>query len=153
MAFLNPAPGASTEQVTMPETEPETRTDVDPKAAAAWRIAFEHAVGSLSLMLSLLSITSRLGPSVPNLLHLKADIARLFFTFPVVCSGSFRQMIRQGDERALIVLFHFHRATRILLSDPETWWAHERSRVMEDLVGKELRSRGLDTCPWKEVSP
>lgn len=76
----------------------------------------------------------------------QADFRRLFFAIPVLCNGPFLQTIFRGDSRALLLLFHFYRAARILLPTKESWWAHERSRVMEGLILKELRNRGLVAC-------
>ncbi len=77
---------------------------------------------------------------------LQEDLVRYFFTFPVFASGPFLDMARSGDARALVVLLHFYRAARVLLTADSCWWARERSRVMEGLILQELEGRGLGGC-------
>lgn len=59
------------------------------------------------------------------------DLARCIFMFPVSCHGSFASMVQQGDPHALLVLYHFYRATRILLCSSEYWWAHDHASRSE----------------------
>jgi hypothetical protein len=59
------------------------------------------------------------------------ELARYIFTFPVQCYGHFASMIQQGDSHALLLLYHFYRAVRILLPPGECWWANKRATVSE----------------------
>jgi hypothetical protein len=83
-----------------------------------------------------------------------ADLQRLLFVIPILCYGPFLELIMTNDARALVFLYHFYRATRILLSPEakESWWATDRSRVMERLLGDELARRGLspDLEQWMD---
>ncbi|KAI0554061.1 hypothetical protein F4679DRAFT_395226 [Xylaria curta] len=101
----------------------------------------------LSLLFCLVSMSASASPSASQtLVHLQLDIERCFFSFPVHYSEAFRELALQGDPRALIMLCHFYRAARILLTGPRTWWARQRSRVIESLILQDLTAKGLDTC-------
>lgn len=80
----------------------------------------------------------------PAIRSLKADFAQMFFAFPILYCWPFLEMTARGDSRALVVLYHFYRGARMLLDDVDSWWARERSRVMEGLIARELRERGLE---------
>lgn len=66
------------------------------------------------------------------------EIVRCIWSFPITCRGAFVSLIQQSDPHALFVLYHFYRAVRILLSGYEGWWAQERARVWEEVLGKWL---------------
>ncbi|KAK3940166.1 putative C6 transcription factor PTB64984.1 putative C6 transcription factor [Diplogelasinospora grovesii] len=115
------------------------------------RDAFSCVARSLSLILSFVDASDTQGGGqllTPEMVPKQADFDRWFFSFPVMVSGRFqqRELIITGDSRALVVLYHFYRAARLLLTEKESWWAHERSRVMEAAILKELRARGLGVC-------
>ncbi|KAH6884228.1 putative C6 transcription factor [Thelonectria olida] len=86
--------------------------------------------------------------SQPAAQDLKADFAQMFFSFPILYCWPFLKLTANGDSRALVILFHFYHGARILLDSANSWWACERSRVMEKLILDELKSRGLEACPW-----
>lgn len=104
------------------------------------REAFEHVVRGVALVLCV----ARLGDG--SMLLQRDDVERYFFSFPVLASGPFLNLARGGDGRALVVLYHFYRAARVLLTSDESWWARERSRVLEGLILRELGRRGLGVC-------
>jgi hypothetical protein len=111
------------------------------------RTAFECVARRLSPVLCCLATPSvsaeaTHSPAMPR----KADLQRLLFTFPVFCCVPMLQMIARGDARALILLFHFYRAVRVLLPTEEAWWAGERSRRLEATILAELQTRGYSKC-------
>ncbi|KAK3941419.1 hypothetical protein QBC46DRAFT_102042 [Diplogelasinospora grovesii] len=109
------------------------------------RMAFERVAKRLSLLFCLVSMSVSSGhPPSQSLMHLQPDIERCFFTFPVLCSVVFRDLALQHDSRALVMLCHFYRAACILLTSPASWWARQRSRVIESLILRDLTSRGLE---------
>ncbi|KND87720.1 hypothetical protein TOPH_07642 [Tolypocladium ophioglossoides CBS 100239] len=120
--------------------------DLSPEEAT--RMSFERVVRLLSPILCCLhplSIPSHMAIH-PNAVPRQADLERLFFAFPVLCCGPFAELTMKGDSRALVVLFHFYRAARVLLATQKSWWASERSHVLEALILRELRSRNLGVC-------
>ncbi|KAI1647874.1 uncharacterized protein F4817DRAFT_94950 [Daldinia loculata] len=115
--------------------------------ATPQRMAFERIAKRLSLLFSLASISTSSGhPPCQRLMRLQPDIERCFFTFPVLCSVVFRELALQHDSRALVILHHFYQAARILLTSSTSWWARQRSRIVESLILQDLTSRGLQTC-------
>ncbi|KAI1420894.1 hypothetical protein F5Y12DRAFT_770713 [Xylaria sp. FL1777] len=120
--------------VVPPQVSPELR-----------QVAFEGIAERLSLLFCLVSMSSSVSNSASQTLaHLQPDTERCFFSFPIHYSQAFRDLALRGDSTALIFLCHFYRAARILLTSPETWWARQRSRVIECLILEDLTSRGLD---------
>ncbi|KAI0483580.1 hypothetical protein F4859DRAFT_404200 [Xylaria cf. heliscus] len=112
---------------------------------------FESVAKRLSLLFCLVSMSASPSPSASQtLMRLQLDIERCFFSFPVHYSGAFRELALQGDPRALVILCHFYRAARILLTSPRNWWARQRSCVIESLILQDLTSRGLGTCILSE---
>lgn len=111
------------------------------------RTAFERVARRLSPILCCLA-TPQVSAEVSHSTAMpkKADLQRLLFTFPVFCCGPMLEMIAKGDARALMLLFHFYRAVRVLLPTEETWWAGERSRKLEGLILAELEGRGYKMC-------
>lgn len=118
------------------------------KFAMPQRTAFERVARRLSPVLCCLA-TPRVSAEVSShstAMPKRADLQRLLFTFPVFCCGPMLEMIAKGDARALVLLFHFYRAVRVLLPTEETWWAAERSRRLEGLILAELEGRGYKDC-------
>lgn len=76
----------------------------------------------------------------------RSDMMRYVATFPMMCFGPLLALISSGDSRMLVVLFHIYRVTGVLLPGETYWWCRRRVEVMEDAIGKELRSRGLEVC-------
>ncbi|KAJ5216650.1 uncharacterized protein N7498_003057 [Penicillium cinerascens] len=64
------------------------------------------------------------------------DVSRLFLTFPMLCHAPFIQMLRERDPRALLLMYHFYRAAKILLPEDKCWWAAKRA----DLLQRALKS-------------
>jgi hypothetical protein len=113
------------------------------------RTAFEGIVRRLSPILcwlSPLAISTTDVAIQASAMPRKADFQRLFFAFPILCCEPFLELMMKGDSRALVLLYHFYRAARILLLTQESWWANERSRVLEGLILREMESRGLSVC-------
>jgi hypothetical protein len=81
----------------------------------------------------------------------RGDSNRYFLSFPIICLGPFLDLVVESDTRALVVLYHFYRCARDLLGTTETWWAAERSVVMERALRKELARRGFDRCLKGEI--
>jgi hypothetical protein len=73
------------------------------------------------------------------------ELARYIFTFPVQCYVHFASMIQQSDSHALLLLYHFYRAVRILLPPGECWWANKRASVSET-ASKKWLMRESATC-------
>ncbi|KAH8689385.1 hypothetical protein BGW36DRAFT_420724 [Talaromyces proteolyticus] len=71
----------------------------------------------------------------PSLANAKSpllpELARFILSFPLVCHGSFATLVQQREPRALLLLYHFYRAARILLPFEKYWWAHKRATVSE----------------------
>jgi hypothetical protein len=70
------------------------------------------------------------------------DLARYIFSFPVLCRGPFASMIQQSNPYALLLLYHFYRAVRILLPPNECWWAYKRATLSETIL-KEWLTREI----------
>ncbi|KAH8162037.1 hypothetical protein CIB48_g6218 [Xylaria polymorpha] len=123
-------------------------TSISPQCTAKTQeAAFEGIAQRLSLLFCLVSMSASASHSASQaLMRLQLDTERCFFSFPIHYSGSFRELALQGDPRALVMLCHFYRAARILLTGPRTWWARQRSRVIESLILQDLTLRGLETC-------
>lgn len=125
------------------EKVPESRRDIiDPQRASFLRIAKR-----LSLLFCLVSISVSSG-STPShsLARIQPDIERGIFTFPVLCGAVFRDLALQDDPRVLVMLCHFYKAARILLTSSASWWARRRSRAFESLILLDLKQRGLGEC-------
>ncbi|KAI0099596.1 hypothetical protein GGR51DRAFT_535131 [Nemania sp. FL0031] len=119
---------------------------IDPQ-----RAAFEGIAKRLSLLFCLVAMSNSTSQSVTQvLIRLQPDTERLFFSFPIHYSGAFRESALRGDSEALILLCHFYRAARILLTSRGTWWAQQRSRIIESLILQELTTRGLGACVLSE---
>lgn len=119
-------------------------------AADPQRAVFRYIAERLSLIFNLVCMAA--ADDAPLGEH-GAEIDLFFFNFPVLCSMVFRDASLARDPRALIVLCHFYRAARILLTGPASWWARQRSRIIEGLILRELKVRGLESYvldePWE----
>jgi len=69
------------------------------------------------------------------------DIARYVFTFPVLCSRAFAKMVKRRDPMALLLLYHFYRASGKLLPRTSFWWAQKRVGMSEMLLKDWLYKR------------
>ncbi|KAB5566725.1 hypothetical protein GE09DRAFT_1218982 [Coniochaeta sp. 2T2.1] len=105
------------------------------------RTIYERITQRLSVLLSFIPEDGSEVEPLPE--ERLLDIERYFFSFPTLCFGPFLPLILENDSRALVVLHHTYRAANRLLRFEKTWWAAERSRVMESLTLAELKARGL----------
>ncbi|KAF2793238.1 hypothetical protein K505DRAFT_244824 [Melanomma pulvis-pyrius CBS 109.77] len=95
----------------------------------------------LCLILSFLSEASP-PDSLSSKSPLLVGLARYMHSFPAMCNASFvsmchspfASMVHQSDPHALLLLYHFYRAVRILLPPNEYWWAHKRATVLETVL-------------------
>ncbi|CAM1504927.1 Fc.00g025180.m01.CDS01 [Cosmosporella sp. VM-42] len=99
--------------------------------------AYVFVITRLCLILSFL-LETRPPHSVCAELPLLSELARYIFTFPVQCYGPFTSMIEEGNPHALLLLYHFYRAVRILLPPAEYWWAHRRAAFSELMLKEQL---------------
>jgi hypothetical protein len=79
-------------------------------------------------------------------------LVRYIFTFPVMCRGSFALMFQQSDPHALLLLYHFYRAVRILLPTDECWWTYKRAAPSETVL-KEWSIRESGRIPSEPTRP
>ena len=68
-------------------------------------------------------------------------LARYMHSFPVSCHGPFASMVYDSDPHALLLLYHFYRAVRILLSSSEFWWACKRATMLEKALKEWVTAR------------
>lgn len=60
-----------------------------------------------------------------------SDLSRFILSFPIVCHGPYISMVQESDTHALLLLYHFYRAVRILMPIDKCWWAHGRAVASE----------------------
>lgn len=95
------------------------------------RSSFANIVRRLSPPLCCASsVSSQNTTSSGQIGSLDKGIEQLFYGFPILCCGPFSELIMKRDSRALVFLFHFYRAARLLLPAKKCWWAHNRSRSL-----------------------
>jgi hypothetical protein len=84
---------------------------------------------------------------------LLSELVRYIFTFPVMCRGPFASMVQLSDPHALLLLYHFYCAVRILLLPDECWWAFKRAILSETVLKEWLirESRGVPSKPTRPV--
>jgi hypothetical protein len=128
-------------------TEPNILQESDPSLFPA----FMDAASRLSLLLALfpnlptLTTTPSSCTTLPSNFPPLTDLARYFFSFPTRSTGPFSALVRLNDPRALLLLFYFYRAVRVLLPAEQCWWSCARTEYLE----KELERSLSDT--WKSV--
>jgi hypothetical protein len=76
-------------------------------------------------VLSLLKL-SRCGVGISPL---QSDIVRYLFSFPILFSAGFVELLREGDKTGEIVLAHFYVAISGLVPE-KFWWAQQRTKHM-----------------------
>jgi hypothetical protein len=69
---------------------------------------------------------------------LMPKLARYIFSFPIMARGYFATLVQKRDVHALVLLYHFYRAARMLLPKDMYWWAHKRAFGMELLLRETL---------------
>lgn len=104
---------------------PEVPDTPDPVADA-----YAPAITRICLILSFLPKAWQPDP-VSAESTLLPELARYILSFPVMSHGPFASMVQQSDPHALLLLYHFYRAVRILLPPSECWWALKRATVSE----------------------
>ncbi|KJR83647.1 uncharacterized protein SPSK_04417 [Sporothrix schenckii 1099-18] len=138
-----------------PTQDRSNATSSSSETEDSHRKRFRRIASRLSLMFCLVSMIR--GSWIPRadydprflsavsdgLAELQPDIERCCFLFPVLSGNLLRNLVSQDDSRALILLGHFYRAARILLTSQSAWWARQRSTIMEETILKELATRGL----------
>ncbi|KAI8630376.1 hypothetical protein F5Y19DRAFT_429816 [Xylariaceae sp. FL1651] len=102
--------------------------------------AYAQVVSRLCLILPFLSQAESLSSGSSNESHLLPVLAKYILSFPLLGYSPFPTMIERGDEHALLLLYHFYRAVRILLSPADWWWAHKRAVVAEAVLRDRLIS-------------
>lgn len=91
---------------------------------------FKPVITRLCLILSYLP-ESQPSANIDGRSSITSELLKQIHQFPIVCHGPFNSMIQQGDPHALLLLFHFYRAVRVLIPADECWWIHKRARVSE----------------------
>lgn len=116
-------------------------------ASESPRSFFTYIISRLSPLLCCAYLTTPSSNSGGySSLALQSNIEQLLFGFPILCCGPFAKLIFEEDSRALSILLQFYHAVGQLLSPNRCWWAHARSCLMEELIIKELKSRGVNFC-------
>ena len=107
------------------EEDPWRHHNFEVDDADPIKSGYVPAVARLCLIASFIGNTTRLRPQEAKYL------ARYVLSFPIMCRGAFAAMVYQDDPHALLVLYHFYRAVKMLLPDEEYWWAHKRATMLE----------------------
>lgn len=119
-------------------------SDVPPPLQA--RASFEYIVRRLSPLLRCQAAMSDSSAETrSDMAALRDNLEGLIYGFPILCCGPFADLVQRRDTRALVLLLHFYRCAGILLDPKRCWWATARSRIMENLIFKELVVRGVST--------
>lgn len=102
--------------------------------------SYTTIINTLTLILSFLPETQPETEEFTNdgKSRLSPELIRYIWSFPFTCRGPFVTLIQKSDPHALFVLYHFYRAVRILLPRDECWWAYERAKVWEVVLGRWL---------------
>lgn len=69
------------------------------------------------------------------------EMARYITSFPVSCYGPFASRVERSDPHAILLLYHFYRATNQLLTRSQCWWVRERASAMEGVLRDWLNNR------------
>lgn len=109
------------------------------------RSAFAYVVRRISPLIRYQTLASSSDSGMrANLAAIYDDIEQLIYGFPILCCGPFTDLVQRRDTRALVLLLHFYRSTRVFLDPERCWWAGARVGVMEDLISNELKLRGAE---------
>lgn len=92
---------------------------------------YNYVLSQLCIILDYLPWGSRDMESLHSQPGLIRRLARHIFSFPISCRGAFAAMMKNGDPHALLLLYHWYRAVRILLPSTEYWWASQRAAILE----------------------
>lgn len=77
-----------------------------------------------------------------------SDLSRFILSFPIVCHGPYITMVQGNDPHALLLLYHFYRAARILMPLDKCWWAHERALTSERALKEWLIRESAKQVHW-----
>ncbi|KAK0736931.1 hypothetical protein B0T21DRAFT_383024 [Apiosordaria backusii] len=131
---------------------------------ALLRAAYKRLVSRLAVAMAYLSdrsftkscpFSAGYKPTKPpdNLGLKQEDVVRYVLTISMMCFGPLLQLIREGDSRMLILLLHIYRVVGVLLppgrgkqAGDEYWWCRRRVVVMEEVIGREMKRRGVEVC-------
>ncbi|KAK0723445.1 hypothetical protein B0T26DRAFT_641148 [Lasiosphaeria miniovina] len=108
---------------------------------------YSQVITRLCLLLSFLPEAGWVGTD-EELEEVMWDLNRYIFTFPVIAFGAFidGEGAVSNDPKPMLLLYHFYRATRILLKGNKHWWAHRRSRLLESTLKRSLLSECIINC-------
>ncbi|KAI3324402.1 hypothetical protein HD806DRAFT_543732 [Xylariaceae sp. AK1471] len=111
--------------------------------------AYASVVSRLCLILPFLSETQRADSNPSTAPSLTPALAKYILSFPLLGWNTFPSMVERGDLHALLLLYHFYRAVRILLTPGEWWWAHKRAAVAESVLrGSLVNGINKQSKPW-----
>ncbi|KAF2656366.1 hypothetical protein K491DRAFT_704081 [Lophiostoma macrostomum CBS 122681] len=85
--------------------------------------------------------------------HLMMKLARYIFSFPIMARGHFASLVQQKDDHALVLLYHFYRAARVLLPKDKYWWAHKRAAEMERTLRNNSVTKEEDIEDSSDIGP
>ncbi|KAI0145169.1 hypothetical protein GGR57DRAFT_305541 [Xylariaceae sp. FL1272] len=102
--------------------------------------AYVPVVDRLSSILPFLPEERRKDQESTSMRSVTPLLARYILSMPLLGWNSFPVMVDRADPHALLVLYHFYRAARILLDDERWWWAQRRSVAAEKALGHQLSS-------------
>lgn len=109
----------------------------------AWEHGQDEVDGYSPIINHICLILSFLPEAGPDAVApLLPQLARYIVSFPLLCRGFFASKVQQSDPHALLLLYHFYRAVRILLPPDECWWAQKRATVSEIVLKEWLTREG-----------
>jgi hypothetical protein len=73
------------------------------------------------------------------------DIARYLFSFPTRSTPSFISLVQRNDPRALLILFYYYRAVRMLLPEKQCWWSQKRAEHLGPAIERALQAADAET--------
>jgi hypothetical protein len=118
---------------------------IDPREHGENEITgYAPMIDHICLILSFLPESQ---PSIAPMLQ----VASYLVSFPVLCRGFFACKVQESDPHALLLLYHFFRAVRILLPADECWWAQQRAALTENTLRewliREMQSKDVMLAP------
>ncbi|OAG05865.1 uncharacterized protein CC84DRAFT_739156 [Paraphaeosphaeria sporulosa] len=99
---------------------------------------YTAVIAALTPLLHLTQISHRIYSSsqlTSSATSISTRIARHILCFPILSRGLFGGKIAARDPRAMLMLYHFFRAVRVLLAGDEFWWAARRAVALEQGLG------------------
>ncbi|KAJ4292421.1 hypothetical protein N0V90_009083 [Kalmusia sp. IMI 367209] len=142
-AYFDTAQDLTVDKLSLPVISqsgtPHNLSDPTDNAKSEDLSPYSSVIERLAYLLVVLPSTSM--DSAPTSLK----IARRILCFPILCRGAFATKVACSDPHALLILYHFFRATRILLDGDDFWWAKKRAGVVEDALERWLRKRCVNS--------